>query len=223
MGLLMVGTPACVGLAISMVAGCTASESTLRCGAGTTLDGHDCVAPPRFGSTGVAADACGAGTYRSGDFCVPEGVTVASTEPCAAGKKVMHFDGHDFVYTGMLTVTVADWLDLSDRKSIYFIIQIGDPLRGLQWNLTFDADRVNYDLVPGVYDMADRARVGSPGHPGIDIAGEGRACSEPTGRFQIHEIEQHGDGKLAHLLLSFEQLCSRNATQPLAGCVRYEP
>jgi hypothetical protein len=217
-----VGTRACLAVAASLAASCATDEPPLRCGAGTTLDGRECVAPPRLGITGGIAGACGAGTHQSGDYCVPEGISVASTEPCSADKRVMYLDGRDFVYTGMLTVTVADWLDLSDRKNVFLDVQIGDLTRGMIWLLRFETRFLSHDMVPGVYDMAERAIVGSPGHPGIDIAGEGRACSAPTGRFQVHDIEHRPEGNLARLLLSFEQRCSSNEP-PLVGCVRYEP
>jgi len=205
-----------------MLTSCTAAEPPLRCGAGTTLDTDECVAPPRLGSTGVRAKACGTGTRRDGDFCVPDLPDVATTEPCLADKKVMYLDGDGSLYIGMLTVTVADWSDFTDRKNIDLMIQIGDLQGGLIWDLRFETRFLSYDLLPGVYDMAERAVVGSPGHPGIDISGEGRGCLDVMGRFQIHDIDQRSDGHLNHLLLSFEQHCDNNQT-PLTGCVGYEP
>lgn len=152
---------------------------------------------------------------------MPDGADVASTEPCQIDKRVMHLQGNDFVYMGALTVTVANWQVYSDPRSIFFMIQIGDISRGRSWELTFESRVLNHDLIPGLYDMAERARVGSQGHPGIEIAGEGRACYEPTGRFQIHDIDSSGN-TLDHLLISFEQRCMATPTQLMQGCVRYD-
>jgi hypothetical protein len=132
----------------------------------------------------------------------------------------MHFDGHGFVYNGMLTVTQADWEDLSQPRRAFFMLQVGDFSRGLFYELIFESQLLNFDLIPGVYEMAERAVVGSPGHPGIDISSEGRACAEPTGRFQIHQIELQPDGKFDRVLFSFEQHCLEEP--PLTGCLRFE-
>jgi hypothetical protein len=206
-----------------MLASCTASAPTappLRCGAGTTLDADECVAPPRLGSTGFPARACGAGTRQDGDFCVPDVPDVATIGPCLADKQVMYLDGND--YKGMLTVTVADWSSFSDRKNVNLSIQVGDIQRGMYWTLDFETRFLSYDLIPGIYDMAERAGIASPGHPGIAIDGAGRACDQVSGRFQVHDIDQQADGKLKHLLVSFEQRCDAGAT-PLVGCVGFQP
>lgn len=210
----------CALMLIGLAPGC-AVDPGLRCGAGTTLDAGRCVAPPRLGPSGVAADACGDGTREVAGFCVPDVADVASVEGCQAGPRVMHFDGNDYIYNGVLTVTEADWQDYSSSKRIWQMLQIG-AFPGQHWGLLFDSLQLEIELIPGMYERAERAPFASPGHPGIDIGGDGRGC-ETSGRFQIHEIGWGSDGKLANLLLSFEQHCSNTLSSALAGCLRYQP
>jgi hypothetical protein len=205
---------------LGLVAGCAADNPELRCGAGTALSAGSCVAPPPLGATGVAAEACGTGTHEADGYCLPDGPDVASTEACQGDPRVMHLDGDDFIYTGTLRLTEATWSDVSQPRRIYLLLDTGAPPQGEQWNLRFESRLLEYDLIPGTYEAAERAAFASPGHPGIDVSGAGRGC-ETSGRFQIHEIDQRADGYLHQLLLSFEQHCNNSSTQRLTGCVRF--
>jgi hypothetical protein len=71
-----------------------------------------------------------------------------------------------------------------------------------------------------VYTDAERASFASPGHPGIDIGGDGRGCNTITGTFQVEDI-QLINTKLASFTATFEQHCE-GGTPVLHGCVHYQ-
>jgi hypothetical protein len=67
--------------------------------------------------------------------------------------------------------------------------------------------------------MAERSAFASPGHPGIDISGDGRGCNTITGRFEIRELTWSG-GVLNAFTATFEQHCE-GGSATLRGCVHY--
>jgi hypothetical protein len=62
-------------------------------------------------------------------------------------------------------------------------------------------------LVPGTYENAERASFASPGHPGLDVYGDGRGCNTVTGRFTVHEATWGPDGKPTVFAATLEQHC----------------
>jgi hypothetical protein len=62
-------------------------------------------------------------------------------------------------------------------------------------------------LQEGVYTDAERAPFRSPGHPGLDIWGEGRGCNIVEGSFEVKEIDVGPAGEVTRLWLRFEQHC----------------
>ncbi len=59
-----------------------------------------------------------------------------------------------------------------------------------------------------------------PGHPGLDVSGDGRGCNTLCGSFQIHELEVNGT-QLERLAATLEQNCECG-TSTLRGCIVYE-
>jgi hypothetical protein len=54
------------------------------------------------------------------------------------------------------------------------------------WSLNFSTAKLTRrDLTPGYYPNAMRWPFEDPGHPGLDVEGEGRGCNEVTGNFTI--------------------------------------
>ena len=76
-----------------------------------------------------------------------------------------------------------------------------------------------YSLVPGVYVDAQRAPFRDPGHPGIDISGDGRGCNEDTGSFEVLDIHSDAGGNVDRLWLVYEQHCE-GGSHALFGEVR---
>lgn len=148
---------------------------------------------------------------------------VANTAPCMVASKAMYFDGNDYIYNGTLTVTQAVWSDNAATNSIAIHLDPSGQSQGLWWDLDFDSRQLGTDLLPGVYEMAERAPFASPDHPGLEVTGDGRGCNTLTGRFQVHYFElAPGNMKIQRALVSFEQHCE-GGTNMLSGCVRYDP
>ena len=93
----------------------------------------------------------------------------------------------------------------------------GGPSPG-DFDLEFAAPP-GYSLVPGVYVDAQRAPFRDPGHPGIDISGDGRGCNEDTGSFEVLDIHSDAGGNVDRLWLVYEQHCE-GGSHALFGEVR---
>lgn|GEM_PF-4871140 len=87
------------------------------------------------------------------------------------------------------------------------------------WRMTF-APAADHVLGIGRYEGAERAPFQSPGKPGLDVYGNGRACNKVTGRFNIYQVEYAEDGKIQRFSADFEQYCDRGPA--LLGMIRYE-
>jgi len=157
------------------------------------------------------------------DVTLTEPAGVGSTAPCMVASKAMYFDGNDYIYHGTMTVTEGAWGGTGDRFSLRLNVTPSTSGQGLWWYLTFSSQQLGSDLVPGVYEDAQRAPFAQPGHPGIDVTGDGRGCNTITGRFQVHYFErQPNSSAITRALVSFEQHCE-GGTNMLTGCIRYEP
>ena len=77
-------------------------------------------------------------------------------------------------------------------------------------------------LAPGTYEQAERSVVASPGHPGLDVFGDGRGCNALSGRFVVIEGPTYDtDGTtLLTFAVDFEQHCE-GGVPALYGSVRY--
>lgn len=80
------------------------------------------------------------------------------------------------------------------------------------WLLQFGAPQ-NTPLRVGTYEGATRA---SPALPTIDIGGNGRGCSQTTGRFVVHEADFSAQGEVRRFRATFEQRCT-TSTGTLRG------
>jgi len=78
------------------------------------------------------------------------------------------------------------------------------------WNVNFSTMGQNKNLVPGYYPDAQRAPFYDPGHPGLEVTGDGRGCNMLTGSFTVHEAQYDYSGpepRVVHFAASFEQKC----------------
>jgi hypothetical protein len=148
----------------------------------------------------------------------PDGV--ATTAPCMQASRTMYFDGNDYIYNGTLTVIDADWNASGSVDTLDISLDPVQSGQGLWWSLIFHTQQLDGDLVPGVYEMAQRAPFAGPGHPGLEVTGDGRGCNTISGRFQVHTFARQ-QAEVTKALISFEQHCE-GGTAMLSGCVRYE-
>lgn len=149
---------------------------------------------------------------------------VYTAAPCLAGGNTLFFDGDGFIRTGLLTVTRGIWSGNAPEERLNVEVSPAGQLNGDHWRLSFSSTLLDGPLTTGVYQMAQRVFSESPGHPGMDIGGDGRGCNTIGGGFQVHELEK-ADSTLLRVTISFEQHCEPDTDDPqgvLYGCVHYE-
>jgi hypothetical protein len=86
------------------------------------------------------------------------------------------------------------------------------------WDANFVAD--SGPLSPGTYLLAERAPFQSPGHPGLDVSGDGRGCNSLSGRFTVLEAVYGTNYDVLRFAADFEQHCEGGAAA-LFGSVRF--
>lgn len=147
---------------------------------------------------------------------------VGTPAPCLVGGDVMFFDGSGFIFNGTETVTVGSFTaPVQSADDVAFTITPSNPGQGSIWNLEFTSVQLGQPLAIQVYDDAQRAPFASPGHPGIQIFGDGRACNTIAGRFQLHDLV-FASGVLRRFTATFEQFCEQDPANVLRGCVHFE-
>jgi len=160
---------------------------------------------------------------RSSQFALVTPDGVGSPAPCQIGGNVVFFDGDsgDYIHPGTDTIQVGSW-GTSVTNGNYLTVGVtpSDSQQGLWWDLTFSSAQLGQPLGPQVYEDAERAPFASPGHPGIDIDGDGRGCNTITGRFQVFDFQLAGS-TVKKFTATFEQHCE-GGTPQLRGCVHYE-
>jgi hypothetical protein len=81
---------------------------------------------------------------------------------------------------------------------------------GVFWDVEFSTRGLGTPLVPGVYNGAQRAAFAEPGHPGLDITGEGRGCNTVTGDFTVLDAKFDYSGaspRVISFAAKFEEHC----------------
>ena len=147
--------------------------------------------------------------------------TVGDPAPCLIGGSVLHLDGNDVIYTGMLTVTAGKWYPVNGNlDTVDMELAPTDPQQGAQWSIVFRVAYLNVTLKPGIYDKAMLWPGETAGHPGLQVFGDHR-CTTATGRFEIFKYLLSGSTVMA-VTATFEQYCD-GSTNVLRGCVHYEP
>ena len=155
------------------------------------------------------------------ELVAPQGV--GSPAPCLGVGNVLFFDGSGYIFTGTQTVTVGTFSpSQTTADTVRLWITPSDPAQGMWWDVELSSRQLGQPLATQVYEGAQRAPFASPGHPGIDIGGDGRGCNTISGRFQIHELDWSGSS-LGRFTATFEQFCEQSPTNVLRGCVHYEP
>ena len=180
-----------------------------------------CIGPARL--TVASASAPGTVLGRSATFTLLAPQGVGSPAPCQVGGNVVFFDGMpgDYIHPGTDTIRVGAWsASISGGNYLSMFVTPSDSSQGFWWDLTFSSQQLGQPLVAQIYDAAERAPFASPGHPGIDISGDGRGCNTITGRFQVFDLQTSGN-TVRSFTATFEQACEGGAAL-LRGCVHYE-
>ena len=124
-----------------------------------------------------------------------------------SGTWTMTSDPNESIANGRSYVFSApnDGLELGSRLGSTGIGVFARPAGTSDlWNASFWAP-VGQQLLPGVYSNAH----GLPDalHPGLDVGGAGRGCSEISGQFTVLDISYGPYGYLNSVHLTFEQHC----------------
>jgi hypothetical protein len=149
---------------------------------------------------------------------------VGSTAPCLIGGNVVFFDGDngDYIHPGAATITQGMWSITSNMmppSDITVHVRPTQSTQGLWWDLEFGSAQLNQPLAAQVYENAERAAFASPGHPGIDIGGDGRGCNMISGKFQIETLTATG-ATVSSFTATFEQR-REGGSAALRGCVHF--
>lgn len=148
------------------------------------------------------------------------GVWEMESEP---GEWVGAGQSHHFDSTqGAFYAKCRDWSGdghVDDIEVSYFPAN-----RAGGWLASFTTTQLGVPLETGTYQNAQRASFATPGHPGLDVRGDGRGSNTLTGSFTISELEfdYGGDNpRLVRLVVSFEQR-SGGASEALRGTIDYQ-
>jgi len=87
------------------------------------------------------------------------------------------------------------------------------------WDFRFAAPDEGL-LVPGLYSSAMRFPFQDPGHPGLDVSGDGRGSNTLTGWFRVNEVAYGPTGDVLVFSATFEQH-SEGRVPALRGEIRY--
>ena len=89
--------------------------------------------------------------------------------------------------------------------------------------LSFSTRQLNQALSPGFYPNAQRASFAEPGHPGLDIGGNGVGCNQITGEFTILDAifdETFSPAQVVAFAATFKQFCDASPI-PTTGSFYY--
>lgn len=180
-----------------------------------------CVGPVQITVALASAPNVIVGTSQTIDLVAPSGI--GSTAPCLTGGNTIFFSGDsgDYIHPGQATIKLGSWSASYSTSQVHVSVDPTETGQGLWWDLYFDVSKLpNSTLTTQVYTDAQRWPFQSPGHPGIDISGDGRGCNTQSGSFQIHELATTG-ARLDSFTATFEQHCEGGAAA-LRGCVHFE-
>ena len=68
--------------------------------------------------------------------------------------------------------------------------------RGSEWFYLDFAPASGRQLEDGEYTGAERYPFEAPGHPGVDVSGDGRGCNEDFGKFVVRDIHVNASGSI---------------------------
>jgi hypothetical protein len=147
---------------------------------------------------------------------------VGSAAPCLVGGNALYFDGANWVFSGTQIVQDGRWSAESSPESptlVHVNVWPADPALGAWWDARFSTQQIGVPLAIQVYDGAMRWPFEAPGHPGLDVTGDGRGCNQITGRFEVQELTLSA-GVLQSFTATFEEEC--DFTGLLRGCVHWQ-
>lgn len=126
------------------------------------------------------------------------------------GKRWAYDVGSDYI------VPTRNWLFRADY--IPWEVNGVDGLEGADWNGDFESGDGTPFEPRGYFGATEWP--GEASEPSMDVFGNGRACGELTGEFNVTEATFHSDGRPRTLGLDFVQVCE-GSTLELRGSFEY--
>jgi hypothetical protein len=119
-------------------------------------------------------------------------------------------------------VDIIESYDFTGDGSVDYISlrYLGEPFDGTFIVFAVGTNQLGRNLAPGTYPNAERAPFATLGHPGLDVAMDGRGCNTLAGNFVIRDVNFAPGPVLERLDMDFEQHCE-GATPALRGSFRY--
>jgi len=140
----------------------------------------------------------------------------------AEGEYISGGESHVFT-SGSGTFSVRHAADNTSDGLVDFLWLEYEEI-GQSWYFMFGTNALGQNLAPGIYLDAQRANFAAAGHPGLDIAGDGRGSNEVFGSFTINDVQFDYSG-LSPVLLNFsatfEQHSESLAAPAMTGAVNY--
>jgi hypothetical protein len=180
-------------------------------------DVTSCIGPVRIRAT-LPGDPAIVAESPVVQLVVPTGI--GSPAACLRRPNAMFVDGNTFFQYGVKAITDAEFVadsQLTDASSIVITVKPQDAIGGF-WNHRFSSKRLGQPLVEQVYRDGDEFFQGTADHAGINVSGNGGACSRVKGAFQIHKLTWSGP-ILKEALITYEETCNGNSE--LSGCIHY--
>jgi hypothetical protein len=99
------------------------------------------------------------------------------------------------------------------------IFGLSGTTAGITYSVSGQRDDWTIELAPpvgqqlhvGTYTDAQRSPFRDPGHPGLEVTGDGRGCNTLTGSFTITQLVVDATGAVKALAATFEQHCEGGA------------
>ncbi len=99
-------------------------------------------------------------------------------------------------------------------------IEIFFSNKEIYWYLVFTSQE-GTPFLEGTFELAKRYPYNEPSHPGMEITGDGRGCSELSGSFQVEHVQFDKEGNILSFAIHFTQQCESTLSPPLRGHVYY--
>lgn len=203
------------------------AASSSSCEPGTSLENGACV-PQLDGATSDGDSSIDSGFVDSGtvDSGVTDGGTVDASfvdTACLVTDNIFVLAGDDYIHSGppLIIRGGAGW-----DVQIYALVN-GLPSNinisiGQNWTAWFATRSLGIPLLPMTYTDAQRVPFEAPGHPAMDVSGDGRGCNMITGHFRVIEMNASAsDGGMPvvkSFTATFEQHCEGGPRMNV-GCV----
>jgi hypothetical protein len=151
-------------------------------------------------------------------FTLAAPTDVGVVAPCQGTANMMYVQGNDLVLDGTFSSTTPLTAQPSIDRVVFLVAN---------YSAEFQLVAMPKAIVPGVYELAQRAGSEEVGHPGLAIKKAGGMCTNIEGRFQVHEyVADPAHGDVQSVTISFEQACDYLPGGPIhtmvQGCVHYE-